>query len=450
MDSDTWNAIKLTIHPPTEEQGTIGQHPDQKELLMKPGQQHQTQLVWFSYFQKEYQVLDLWFKKIFRWKRRQDLRRWDWDNCSVTRAKVLPDGKVRIVIRSKTNRNSDYMGKIPVQLRFMLGIDIKSISEPRANDYSLKSSNRKNLPESARNTHTRWAFRLDDRYWIWQWTRAKANIKSSQVYRLYEDIRNFLKESRDSANVIHNERNKVHYFHNLGGTMNNTRTERSPNTIKGANSSIFRVSLDENINEFIPVIYQPAVDSLKNFVREVHCAKTINSDSSVDVEVSLVFNNEALRRHRILNRIYEGIRLFMYGRTSDIETFKIHLIKSDARDHESSSKYTSADTGNNINNNDYFLFHGIYSGIHGIEEDTIHLDRHLPGTPRFVQHYFVNRYHPIIFINTANHAMGEHDNNHDLWKWEYIPWIKKAPIKFGTKTRKEINSSYASFLLRKS
>ena len=26
---------------------------------------------------------------------------WDWDNCTVNRAKVLPDGKVRIVIKAK-------------------------------------------------------------------------------------------------------------------------------------------------------------------------------------------------------------------------------------------------------------------------------------------------------------------------------------------------------------
>lgn len=436
----------MTIQPHTGDPETIDQHRDEKKRQMQLGLQHQTQLVWFSYLQDEYEVLNLWFKKVFRWKRSQDLRRWDWDNCTVSRAKVLPNGEVRLVIRSKTNRNSDYMGKIPVQLRFMLGIDIKSISEPYTDIYSLKTSDRKNLPESAKVPHERWVFQLNDRYWIWQWAKANANVESSQVYRLYEDIRDFLKESLGGTNVMQNKRNKEHYLPKPD-RMNNTQIPESHSAVKGTNSRIFRVSLDEKINEFIPVIYQPAVDSLKNFVREIHCAKTINSDSSVDVEVSLVFNNEALRRHRILNQLYEGIRLFLYGRTADIETFKIHLVKSDPREHENSMKHILADTDNNNNNNDYFVFYGIYSGDHDIEEDTIHLDKELK--PRHVQYYFTSRYHPIIFINTANHAMGEHDNNHNIWKWEYIAWIKKAPIKFGIKTRKEIDSMYTPFSLRK-
>ena len=30
-----------------------------------------------------------------------------------------------------------------------------------------------------------------------------------------------------------------------------------------------------------------------------------------------------------------------------------------------------------------------------------------------------------------------HDNNHDLWKWEYIPWIKKNPNKSRLQDRQE-------------
>ena len=84
-------------------------------------QQFQSQkpheLVWFSNLEKEYQVVDIGLKKRFQWKETEPRKRWDWDNCTVSRAKVLSDGKVRIVIRSKTNRNSDYMGRIPVELR---------------------------------------------------------------------------------------------------------------------------------------------------------------------------------------------------------------------------------------------------------------------------------------------------------------------------------------------
>jgi hypothetical protein len=45
--------------------------------------------------------------------------------------------------------------------------------------------------------------------------------------------------------------------------------------------------------------------------------------------------------------------------------------------------------------------------------------------------------HPVIFVNTSNHALAPHDNNHDLWKWEYVPWIEKIPINLGIKTRQE-------------
>jgi hypothetical protein len=32
--------------------------------------------------------------------------------------------------------------------------------------------------------------------------------------------------------------------------------------------------------------------------------------------------------------------------------------------------------------------------------------------------------------------MAEKDNNHDLWKWEYVPFVKDSPIEFGTLGRK--------------
>jgi len=44
--------------------------------------------------------------------------------------------------------------------------------------------------------------------------------------------------------------------------------------------------------------------------------------------------------------------------------------------------------------------------------------------------------------------MSEHDNNHDIWKWEYIPWVKKAPIKLGLKSRKDIELRFTPFIRR--
>jgi hypothetical protein len=55
----------------------------------------------------------------------------------------------------------------------------------------------------------------------------------------------------------------------------------------------------------------------------------------------------------------------------------------------------------------------------------------------------MNRNHPVIFVNTANHALNGNDANRRIWKWEYIPWLKEAaPIIFGKKTREEINSEF--------
>lgn len=407
--------------------------------------QRSHELVWFSHLEKEYQVVDKvdnGFKKLFQWKEAEPPKMWDWDNCTVSRAKVLSDGKVRIVIRSKTNRNSDYMGRIPVELRYMLGIDITSISDPYSEPYDLASSKRQKLPVSAKKiSHERWACRLDEKYWIWQWAKKDIDIKTSQVYHLYEDIVGFLEEAQSM------------------------KSSNSDHITSGINNGIFKVNLNESVevDDIVPVIYQPAIDSLKNFLREVHCVKLVKPDSSVDVEVSLLFNNEELRQHKYLNEIYSIIRLILYGRTQDVETFKIHITKN--KDDKSQNGVTDdnmmneedkAQNGNkeiNKNNkrnsNNHFIFEGIYSGEYDIEYDTIHLDKPPPPPQkRKIEYYFLDHYHPIVFINTANHAMSQHDNNHDIWKWEYIPWVKKAPIKLGLKSRKDIELRFTSFIRR--
>jgi hypothetical protein len=399
------------------------------------------ELVWFSHLEKEYQVVEIGLKKLLQWKEAEPRKMWDWDNCTVSRAKILSDEKVRIVIRSKTNRNSGYMGHIPVELRYMLGIDIASISEPYSEPYDLSLSKRQKLPVSAKKiSHERWACKLDEKYWIWQWAKKDIDIKSSQVYYLYEDIKGFLEEAQSM------------------------KSPNSDHVMSGGNNGIFKVNLDESVevDDIVPVIYQPAIDSLKNFLREVHCVKLVRPDSSLDVEVSLLFNNEELRRHKYLNEIYSRIRFILYGRTQDVETFKIHLTKD--KDDKSQKGLTDVNTmieednaqsknkeinkNNKRNSNNYFVFEGIYSGEFNIEYDTIHLDKPPPLRRRDIEYYFLDHHHPIVFINTANHAMSEHDNNHDIWKWEYIPWVKKAPIKLGLKSRKDIELRFTPFIRR--
>ncbi|MBN1324414.1 MAG: hypothetical protein JW986_10540 [Methanotrichaceae archaeon] len=176
--------------------------------------------------------------------------------------------------------------------------------------------------------------------------------------------------------------------------------------------------LDHNEKgKIIPVIYQPAVDALYNFLREGHSAPSTGGG----IEVILIFNNEDLRRHSmgsVLNPIYEAFRWLRYGRVLDVETFRIYI-----------------DRGGE------FIFEEICSNGHGLYEDDIHGDP--PIAPRrVIKHFFANAMHPVVFVNTSNHAMAEYDSNHCLWKWEYIPGTMGCPVKLGQKSREEIERSF--------
>ena len=142
-----------------------------------------------------------------------------------------------------------------------------------------------------------------------------------------------------------------------------------------------------------------------------------------------MFNNEQLRRHKIANAFYEKFRLWFYGRKIDIETFRIYL---------SNVQY----------NHNYFTFEKIYSEDYGIEEDTKHGDDMPPIPQRNISYYFMDQFHPVIFINTSNHAMAEKDNNGTLWKWEYQPFEEKSPVVYGTKSRKKIDNEFTPFYKR--
>jgi hypothetical protein len=114
----------------------------------------------------------------------------------------------------------------------------------------------------------------------------------------------------------------------------------------------------------------------------------------------------------------------LYNRYTDVETFKIRINRRDP-------------------SKNCFIFENIYSSDYGLNEDSIH------GDPLFgeevahpISYYFVEYNHPIVFINTSNHAMAEHDANHTLWKWEYVPGVPDSPLVLGTKSRKDIDAEY--------
>ena len=276
-----------------------------------------------------------------------------------------------------------------VVLRYMLGFEIKGKpSEPKVEMYIARN----NFPDRREGPKNRWVLQLDDKHWIWEWAQEKVDITNSTIYRLYQEITN--------------------EFDNPSITPSN----------------IFNVQIDLQDEKVIPIIYQPSVDALKNFVREVHCAKgPTNQEGSYEIEVSILFNNERLRQHGFWNSFYEFLRQIIYHRVMDLESFKIQVKKDPASNR--------------------FTFEGIYSNNNGMNADSIHGDEIPPPAPQHpIKYYFVNRQHPVVFVNTANHAMAEYDVNNRIWKWEYVPWLNDAPVKLGSKTRREIEQSFKSLI----
>jgi hypothetical protein len=333
--------------------------------------------VWFTVKEQRWKI-GLFGK--FSWTGNEEL--WDSDNCTISIARTLKD-QCLIVVRSNQTKYSHYMQK-DVVLRYMLGFEIYKVPhEPQTETYTARN----NIPEKRTGPKERWVLQLDDKHWIWEWAQKDKDITNSTIYQLYREI---------VHELVHPSINP---------------------------DNIIKAQVEPQSVELIPIIYQPSIDALKNFVREVHCAKEPqNPDGSYTIEVSVLFENERLRQHGILNSIYECIRRLIYGRTMDLETFKINIAK-------------------NLQNNT-FVFEGIYSGNNEINADSIHGDKAPPPPPKHpIKYYFMNQNHPVVFVNTSNHAMAEHDTNNRLWKWEYIPWLSDAPIKLGSMTRKELEAS---------
>lgn len=312
------------------------------------------------------------------------------------------------------------MGNKPIVLRYMLDIDVQYISDLYTEYYQVNipaKDPHKNVPKSiTKKQYKRHVFqlynnrsefnKLNDKdyttYWIWEWEKKDVDIKSHNIYPLFKQLSSFIEEKN-----ISNIKSPVQ----KNGIIDVQLTEKE---------------IDNNIkNTIVPIIYQPAFDSLQNFVREIHYA-IIEKDI---VEVSIIFENEQLRRFKYLNKIYEKYRHIKFGRVQDIETFRIHIEPRQEKDY-----------------NKYCTFQKIYSNSYDIIYDTIHGDPF--PVKRKIYYYFVDYCHPIVFINTSNHAMAQYDNNRDLWKWEYIPFIKskKRPIKVGKKSRHEIDREFPSLL----
>jgi hypothetical protein len=350
-----------------------GQHPSQTKSA-----------IWFSHREKKFNAIKLLGKRIFKWSGNSKM--WNWDNCFVSAVK-REDGKIRIIVRSFQLINSKYR-KRKVNLKFMLGFDISQIGELKEDEYEEPISNRKN---KRGNRLPRWYLELDEDHYIWQWKEKDKAIEDSQLARYRRDLKN---------------------------------VEAQP--YSATKSNIFNPTAQDDGNRIIPVIYQPAIDSWKNFLREVHCFK-MDDDT---IQVTLLFDNEHLTKHKPLDQIYRFLRLLLYGRIADLESYTIKLQEGIPRN---------------------FQFFKIYSGDKTIADDDVHLDVPINDIvpSHQINYYFINEKHPIVFVNTANHAMSDHDTNHKIWKWEYTPWEDDSPVRLGDKSREQLESARWEIFSRK-
>lgn len=338
----------------------------------------QTSPIWFTHKEYRYDAELKGTQKVIKFTKFQ---KWNWINCFVSWIKIS-DTKIKFVIRSANNVNSKYRNK-KVTLNYMLGFDVDKMT-----NFDLIEDNYAepldNLSESYGIKRKRWVIRLDEDHEIWQWKEDGKIKENSEIFKIMTAILRSLEE---------------------------------PVSISSKN--FFNVNAnDYNDNKIIPVVYQPAIDSWKNFIREIHCHKKDHDNKKI--EVTILFNNEQLREHALANGIYEWFRSWFYGRKIDIESFDI--ISYDEHPEN-------------------FDFPNIYSGNNDVQQDDIHQKLNIR-----IKYYFGNIKHPIVFVNTSNHAMAEHDNNDKLWKWEYTAWDNDSPIFFGEKSRNELERSFKAKL----
>jgi len=348
--------------------------------------------VWFSHREKRWKIN--WYGK-FSWKKKQEI--WDFDNCKVSLARSK-NNEMIVVVRSVKEMESSYVdekiGDKKIDLRFMLGFKIDKIPNPPILESSYVS--RKNLEKERREgPRDRYIVQIDENHWIWEWVQEGKDLKEYKVNEIYFMIKDEVEKLQMNQSTIRND-------------------------------NIFDVDIDIKDDEIIPVIYQPAIDARKNFIREIHSKKgTPNPDGSFDVDVSIVFENERLRKNGVLNSIYESVRRVIYRRTKDLESFKIKV-------------------RNDVEKN-AFTFENIYSNEHKMNDDSIHGDKKPPIPEHEIRYYFMNHKHPIVFVNTSNHAMAEHDANNRLWKWEYACVTKKSPVYFGNKSKDELDKELREY-----
>lgn len=350
--------------------------------------------IWFTYNQKRYKVKEksrrfTWVekycppKKFFEWSDNPET--WDWKNCDVS-VVGMKDNKVRLVVRRQKilARTSHLAGN---KIKLMLGLVITKVERPKFDYYHEPPEdnveNKTYGPDKGR-----WYIKLTNLNeeesesnitdcYLWYWSENE-NTVDQKIQKIYDEL--ILKQGKPIPN-----------------------------------EKIFDVKTDHS-DKIFPVIYQSRVDALENYIRRIYWSKKGN-----EIEFSIVFNDEELRRFWFLDCIYRPYRRWKYGRVKDLESFITNV---------ENEKPTE------------FQFPGIYSDDYTLKDDTIHEDRtwFWAKVPKHdIKYYYSNTNHPIVFVNTSNHAMAEHDTNHQFWKWEYAAWEEDSPLLTGEKSKKDVD-----------
>lgn len=350
-----------------------------------------TSNLWFTHTEHEWKAeLHNW-KPDFSWT--DKLEKWTWDNCFFSALKVSKE-KIRITVRSKGQIKIKIAKDKPEEatVTFAYNFDISSVTKPEIEEnFTIPYNSRQKKAERSGKRRVLKLVKDNEQNSdkkvceIWEWISDSTN--NSEVEGIYDKLQKTVQKPSADKPLVEQS------------------TDAHP-------------AIKKTQNGILPIIYQPAIDTTKNFLRQVH----IHKKKDNLFEVTLVFNNEQLRQNKILNGIYEDLRKVIYGRTKDVESFHIVLENTVPKK---------------------FIFEGIYSNDKDIRSDTTHGDKkhwwnfwQVPKHP--IKLYYSSTRFPKVYVNTSNHALAEHDNNRDLWKWEYISWGEELPIGIGTKSREEI------------
>ena len=233
---------------------------------MKMNDKKEPSEIWFSYKQKEYAAKRI--PKFFKWTEQffspkilfgwSDYeKQWDWGNCQFSVVGNDADSARVAVRRQKTLDRNDALSGNKIWL--MLGIDVTAVEKPEFQNYHKPG---KNPQQSLEQTITRWEIKITNRNQV----DSETFINNVYIWVKSDDSQNIPPKLLD-------------LYEEIQSKIGTTRT-----------SNVFDVDSQHNEHIF-PVIYQPRVDTLHNYIRAIFWDRQEN-----EIEISVVFNDEQLKR----------------------------------------------------------------------------------------------------------------------------------------------------------